>query len=229
MDVAPLAGLVGLLFVKEAGLPIPVPGDLLVLGAGVAAAGGGVAAPLVLVAILIAGYLGGTLQFVLVRGALRGLLVRILARFGVSAERLDQLADWLRRRGVRGVAVARSTPGLRVGAIGASGIAALPFGVFLPGLVVGNTVFVGGHFALGLIVGAPALELIKGAGGLAIAVVGFAGLAALGAVGWAWLRRRRTATRTPNPLDLPGGGSWTEAACPACLAVTFGARTLLGE
>jgi hypothetical protein len=34
MDVAPLLGLAGLLFLKEAGLPLPVPGDLLVLGAG---------------------------------------------------------------------------------------------------------------------------------------------------------------------------------------------------
>ena len=229
MDPAPLAGLVGLLFVKEAGLPIPVPGDLLVLGAGVAAAGSGVAAPLVLVAILVAGYLGGSLQFLLVRGTLRGPLIRVLGRFGVSAERLERLADWLRRRGVRGVAIARATPGLRVGAIGASGIAALPFGVFLPGLVTGNTIFVGGHFAVGLIVGAPALELIKGAGGLAIAVVGFVGLAMLGAAGWAWLRRRRAATKRSNPVDLPSGASWTEAACPACLAVTFGGRALLGE
>ena len=34
MDVAPLLGLAGLLFLKEAGRPLPVLGDLLVLGAG---------------------------------------------------------------------------------------------------------------------------------------------------------------------------------------------------
>jgi hypothetical protein len=37
-DLLAVASLIALLFVKEAGLPIPVPGDLLVLGAGVAAA-----------------------------------------------------------------------------------------------------------------------------------------------------------------------------------------------
>ena len=38
MDALALAGLVALLFIKEAGVPVPVPGDLLVIGAGVAAA-----------------------------------------------------------------------------------------------------------------------------------------------------------------------------------------------
>jgi membrane-associated protein len=225
MDLAPVAGLVGLLFVKEAGVPIPVPGDLLVLGAGVAASSSGAAAPLELVAILVAGVLGGSLQFLLIRGAFRRPLLRILARFGVSAERIDRLAEWLRRRGVRGVAIARATPGLRVGAISASGIAALPFSVFLAGLIAGNTVFVGGHFALGYVVGAPALELIKGAGGVAIAVVAFIVLAALGAVAWAWLRRRR-ARAGGAVMDLPSPAAWAEAACPACLLVTVGARAL---
>jgi membrane protein DedA with SNARE-associated domain len=178
-----------------------------------------------LVAILVAGFLGGSLQFLLVRGAFRRPILRILARFGVSAERLDRLADWLRRRGVRGVAIARATPGLRVGAISASGIAALPFSVFLAGLIAGNTVFVGGHFALGYVVGAPALELIKGAGGVAIGVIAFIGLAALGAVGWSWARRRRAVPGTPV-TELPSAGSWAEAACPACLLVTAAARGL---
>lgn len=238
MDVAPVVGLVGLLFVKEVGVPIPVPGDLLVLGAGVAASGSGPAAPLELAAILAAGFLGGSLQFFLVRGAFRGPLLRILARFGISAERIDRLAEWLRRRGARGVAIARATPGLRVGAISASGIAALPFSVFLAGLIVGNTLFVGGHFALGYVVGAPALGLINGAGGVGIGVAAFVGLAALGAGAWIVLRRRRASgpataadradLQPSDQPDLSVLGSWAEAACPACIAITVGER-MLGE
>jgi membrane protein DedA with SNARE-associated domain len=214
MDTAALFGLLGLLLVKEAGLPIPIPGDLLVLGAGVAAAADGAVAPFELAAILAAGFLGGSVQFLLVRGALRARVLAILTRVGVSRERLDRLAEWLRRRGVRGVAIARATPGLRIGAISASGIAALPFPTFLAGLVAGNTLFVGGHFALGFIVGAPALELIRGAGGVAAAVVAFVALALIGVAGWAWLRRRRRA-------GLPSAGAWAEASCPACLAISF--------
>src|SRR4051794_33737080 len=164
MDVAAALGLAALLFVKEAGVPVPVPGDLLVIGAGVATAGNAAAALATLVAILIAGYLGGAVQFLLARGALRRPLIALLTRFGVSAARIDALAERLRRGGARGVAVARATPGVRVPAIAASGIAALPMQSFAPGLVAGNTLFVGAHFVLGFVVGVPAIAFIQSAG-----------------------------------------------------------------
>lgn len=246
MDFLPALGLIGLLLVKEAGVPVPVPGDLLVLGAGIAAAGAGIAAgggpaipaPVLLAAILAAGFVGGSVQFALVRGAFRDPLLRLLTRFGVPRDRLDGLAGWLRQRGAVGVAVARVTPGVRVGATAASGLAKLPFGAFLPGLVAGNTVFVGGHFALGYVAGRPALALIAGTGGIALAVGGFVLLAVIGAAGWRVLRRRRAASSSASsraspaarsaasgesvlPRDVPSLATWSEAACPACLAVSL--------
>lgn len=227
MDPVPVLGLIGLLFVKEAGVPVPVPGDLLVLGAGVAAAGTGVAAPIELAGMLFAGYTGGSVQFLLVRGALRDRLLGLLTRLGVPRVRVDRLAAWLRRKGARGVALARATPGLRVGAIAASAIADLRFGrAFLPGLVGGNTVFVGGHFALGYLIGPPALALVTGLGGAGGPVLALVVLAGLGAVAWAGLRRRSATLRMP-PVDVgPGGetagyGAWADAACPACLAIAI--------
>ena len=237
MDLLPALGLLGLRFVKEAGLPVPVPGDLLVIGAGAAAAasGGGPAAVVLLVAILAAGYVGGSLQFVFVRGAFRGPLLGILRRAGVPEDRLERLASWLRRRGATGVASARLTPGVRIGAIAASGLAALPFGPFVGGLVVGNGLFVGAHFALGMLVGPPAVTAVSSSSGPLLAVVGLVGLSLLGAAGWLGLRRRRlaaaaltgttamtatTATTRSESLGLVDGlGAWADAACPACLAV----------
>ena len=232
MDPLPVIGLVGLLFVKEAGVPVPIPGDLLVLGAGVAAAGAsagagaGLGGPLELAAILVAGFAGGSLQFLLIRGTFRDRLLRLLTRLGVSRERLDTLAGWLGRRGTSGVAVARATPGLRVGAIAASGIADLRFGVFLPGLIVGNTLFVGGHFVLGYMVGPPALAVVAGSGGAVVLIGVVVVLAALGAVAWAALRRRardraRVALEDRLGPDLAGYGAWADAACPACLAIAL--------
>jgi membrane protein DedA with SNARE-associated domain len=227
VDVAAAAGLLGLLLIKEAGVPVPVPGDLLVIGAGVSAAAAGPGALALLAGILVAGYLGGSIQFLLVRGAFRGLVVGVLRRVGVPEERLERLAGWLRRRGARGVATARATPGVRVGAIAASGLAALPFRSFLGGLVVGNGLFVGGHFVLGLVVGPPAVAVIAAGAGPALGLVAFVVLAALGAAGWVALRRRRAATRAIAPLAggdggptaLDGLGAWADAACPACLAL----------
>ena len=227
MDPLPVLGLIGVLFVKEAGVPVPIPGDLLVLGAGVAAAGTGLAGAVELAAILAVGFAGGSLQFLLVRGAFRERLLGLLARLGVSGQRLDTLASWLRRRGAGGVAVARATPGLRVGAIAASGIADLSYPIFLPGLIAGNILFVGGHFALGYLIGPPALALVGGGGGAAPLVAAVAGLAAVGAVTWTVLRRRGarngsvSSTGRGRGVDLAGYGTWAEAACPACLAITI--------
>ena len=243
MEFLPAIGLITLLLVKEAGVPVPVPGDLLVLGAGIAAAaasiasGGGAAvpAPMLLLAILGAGFVGGSLQFALVRGAFRDPLLGLLTRFGVPRDRLDALASWLQRRGALGVAVARCTPGVRVGATAASGLAAMPFAAFLPGLVAGNTIFVGGHFALGYFAGPAALELIAGAGGIALAAAAFVILAVLGAVGWHAVRHRRDRAHSSAsapalsaagrndglPGDAPSWATWAEAACPACLAVAL--------
>ena len=218
MEPAALAGLVGLLLVKEAGLPVPIPGDLLVIGAGAALAADGPGAIGGLALILGAGYLGGTVQFALLRGAVRGPLLRTLERLGVGADRVEALAAKLRRTGARGVAVSRMTPGVRVASIAACGLSGLPLDVFTVGLVIGNTVFVSAHFALGFVLGASAPRVIGQIGGsLLPALFGLAVLAAIGAVGWWLLRRRRG-----RPVDLAGAGmAWADAACPACLAVAF--------
>lgn len=208
MDLLAVAGLAALLLVKEAGVPIPVPGDLLVIGAGVAVAGNPPAAVVVLLVILAVGYLGGSIQFLLARRILRGPLLATLARIGVGEERVEALAQRFRRTGARGVAVARMTPGVRIPAIAAAGLAGLSFAPFLTGLVAGNGVFVAGHFGLGFVLGESAIETIGRLGTPAI-VGGVAVLGIGGLLGWALMRRRKGAALS----------DWSDAACPACLAV----------
>ena len=233
MDVAPLATLTGLLLLKEMGLPIPVPGDLLVLGAGAATSGRAEGA-IWLAAILGAGYVGGTIQFFLVRGAMRAPLLALLTRVGVPRVRLDSMAETLCTGGTRAIAVARATPGLRVAAIAAGGIADLPARMFLPGFLVGNTIFVGSHFALGFVLGKPALGIASQLGNPLVLAAILVGLSAAGAAAWLLIRRRRVAelelatepaaaTVTGlNPVHLPeegGFGAWADAACPICFTL----------
>jgi len=209
-----IVGLFGLLLVKEAGLPIPVPGDLLVIGAGVASAHGDLNPAAALLAILLAGYIGGSLQFALMRGGLRRPLLALLARFGLRMERIERQAERLRQRGAGGVALSRMTPGLRVVAIAASALAALPFWRFVVGLVAGNTVFVGFHFALGLLAGEPAVRLIASLG--ATLAIGGVLLAVVGGAGW-WLLRRRRAAGPAHDEDTIT--DWADATCPICLGL----------
>lgn len=211
-EPAALLAILGLILVKEAGVPIPVPGDLVVIGAGVAAGRGDLDPRVTLIAIVLASIVGGIVQYGLLRSVARPALLRLLGRLG-SAERIDRQTERLRRGGARSVAVARSTPGVRIVAIAASALAGVPAIAFVTGLAVGNAFFIAAHFGLGYIVGEPVVALVGGAlGPLAIAAVA---LAAIGAAGWFALSR----IRGGRPASvLPTVVAWTDACCPACLA-----------
>ncbi len=220
MEFPALLFLALVLAVKEAGVPIPIPGDLLVIGAGVAASRGGLPAPAIVVVLIGSTVVGGIVQFLLVRGRARAAVLRLLARVGLKAATVERGAERLRSGGAASVAVARMTPGVRIVTIASSAIAGVATTTFLIGLVVGNGVFLTGHFVLGAIVGEPAVRLVSGAG-LTLVIVGVV-LAGLGALGWWLLGRRRAARRTVEAITTGEGLAaldWTDACCPACLAI----------
>lgn len=187
-----------------------MPGDLVVIGAGVAAGRGDLEPAVALVAIVVASILGGIIQYGLLRSVARPALVRLLTRLG-SAERVDRQTDRFRQRGVRSVAVARSTPGVRIVAIAASALAGVPAPAFVGGLAIRNCLFISAHFALGFVVGERIVSAVGGAlGPLAIAAVG---LAVIGAIGWVILSRRRGR----RAARLPDVAAWADTCCPVCL------------
>ncbi len=211
-DLAPVLAIAGLILVKEAGLPIPVPGDLVVIGAGVAANRGDMDPLVALLAIVVASIAGGVLQYGLLRSVARPMLLRLLGRLA-SAERVDRQSERLRRGGARSVALARSTPGVRIVAIAASALAGVPAVAFVTGLAIGNALFIAAHFGLGYVIGPPVVAIVGGA--LGPLAIGAAVLAIVGAASWFALGRWRGARR---PSALETVAAWADACCPACLA-----------
>jgi membrane-associated protein len=218
---AGLLAIVGLILLKEAGLPVPVPGDLIVIGAGVAASRGDLDPPTTVALIVVASVVGGIIQYGLVRSVGRPALLRLLARV-TSEDRLDRQTERLRRGGAKSVAVARSTPGIRIVAIAASALAAIPPAAFIVGLAVGNALFITAHFGLGFLLGEPILAAVGGALGL-LAVAGML-LALLGGIGWYAVSRRRGAS-TAAPSAPAAIAAWADACCPACLTLAALGRT----
>ena len=215
-ELAPVLAIAGLILVKEAGIPIPVPGDLVVIGAGVAANRGDLDPLAALVAIVLASIAGGILQYGVLRSVARPLLLRLLDRLG-SAERVDRQTERLRRGGARSVALARCTPGVRIVAIAASALAGVPAVAFVAGLAVGNTLFIGAHFGLGYVIGPPVTAAVGGAlGPLGVGVVL---LAVVGAAGWLALSRRRSRQAGQPGSGLATVAEWADACCPACLSI----------
>jgi membrane protein DedA with SNARE-associated domain len=213
MDLVAVLGLVALVLVKEAGVPLPVPGDLVIIGAGASLAGDLPRAGSVLAAILVAGFIGASIQFFLLRSGLRRPLLAALRRLGIGDERIHGMSERFRTGGRTAVALARMTPGVRIAVIPAAAVATLPFRVFFPGIVVGNGTFVIAHFGLGFLFGAYASAAIERFGGYVLIVA--LALVAMAVVGWLALRVIRRRAASSDTYEC-----WADCSCPACVVLT---------
>lgn len=209
---------VGLLFVvillKEIGVPVPVPGDLLMVVAGARAATGTLPLWGVLLAAFIAGVIGAYIQYALARGPGRGLIYRYGRYVGLTPARLDKASSTIKGRGWVAVALGRALPGLRIGAVAACGLAAVPVTTFVEGLVAGTILFVGFHTLLGFVAG-PGVGSVLGSLNIPVVPV-LVALAVLGLVGWFIIRARKGAPSAEGAMEPLV--DWTDACCPVCLA-----------
>lgn len=205
-----------LLLIKTIGVPIPIPADLIILTAAARAAQGKLNVWQVFIAILVALVTGGLIQFLLARGPGRGLLYRFGRYIGLTSPRLDAASAKVKKGGALSISIAILVPGVRGAAIVASGLADMPFSIFLPGLFVGSVLFLGLHFFLGYLGGslfsitAHVLPLPW------IALLVLLLLLAIFAL-WVVIRRRRKKAQPDvagTSLEL-----WHEGICPACLAL----------
>ncbi len=202
------AALLAVLTAGEAGLPIPVPSDLLMFGVGERVAAGALPLWAAIVGLEIVAVVGTTVQLAVCRGAGRSVVDRIGPRLGLSTERLARASAFLERRGRPALAIGRATPGLRTLTVVAAGGSGLRPRRALPALVVGSTVFLQLHLVLGLTLGPlarRAFDRAKGPTLLAGAVV-----VALALAFWLVRRGRRG-----------GAKAFSEAACPVCLGLAL--------
>jgi membrane protein DedA with SNARE-associated domain len=211
-----LAAIFVVMLAKSAGVPVPIPADLIMLATAARAAEGKIGLGPAFVALLVALVLGGLVQFGLVRGPGRGALYRFGRYLGLTPARLDAATLAVRRGGAIGVGLAILTPGIRATTVAACGLAALPLRTFLPGLVVGSSGFLSLHFVLGYLGGPLVLGLLQGAPLPWLAGIG---LLVLGLVVWWAIRRRQRPSATGGEVVVEAVGAWHEATCPACLAL----------
>ena len=184
---------VGLLILMEAGVPIPIPNDLVMLAIGGRVAAGDLAWWEGLVALEIVAVVSTLVLFSAARGPGSVVVRRLGPRIGLTPERLDRASQLVERRGRVALAIGRGTPGLSARRA-------------LPPLLVGATVFAQLHLVLGLGVGPLAEELFHRAASVAVVLAVI--LVAAAAVFWVVHRGRRR-----------GVQAWEEAACPVCLGL----------
>src|SRR5438067_656150 len=189
LDTYGVAAACAVMLVKAIGVPIPVPGDVILLATAARAAEGKVLLWLAFVALLAALTVGGTVQFLLARGPARSLVVRYGQRLGLTEARLDRVASKMRQGGLFAIGLAVLTPGLRTAVVPASGLTGIPVRVFLPGLALGSAVDLALHFAIGFAGSSILATIVQPSPILLILLLAILGLAA-----WFVIARRRHAT-----------------------------------
>ena len=198
-----------LLLPMEAGVPIPVPADLIMFTVGERVAAGKFPLWLAVAGFEVIAVIGTTALFVACRGPAQRIIARFGPRLGLTEARLRRAASFAETRGRPGLALGRGTPGLRTLTVIAAAVSGLNGRRALPALIVGSSVFLQLHLILGLLLGPLADRAFNQAKGPALiaAAVLVAGTVAF------WRVRRRKRAAAP--------GAWMEASCPACLGVSL--------
>jgi membrane protein DedA with SNARE-associated domain len=206
-----------LLLPMEAGVPIPLPADLVMFTVGQQVAAHRFPLWLAVVAFEVIAILGTTALFLVSRGPAHHVIARFGPRLGLTQARLGQATALAEARGRSALAIGRALPGLRTLTVIAAGASGLAGRRALPALILGSSVFLQVHLVLGLLLGPLAsqafdqakLPALAAAAALAVAAVIF------------WRTRRRQRPTPASPAALTSSAAWREATCPACIAVTL--------
>jgi membrane-associated protein len=195
-----LAGFVFLL-IEEAGVPVPVPGDFLMLILGLRARQGQVPLGQAVLVMEGATVLGATFLYAVSAWAGRGLVYRYGRFMRLSPEGLDRTEHWLRRHGPLAVFLGRLVPGLRIVTAVACGVFSVSPRVFLPAMSLGALLYIAAYTLLGYFVGAPVLDFLERLQ-LPLGLLGSLGLLAVLLV---WTTRARQALRARRGVATPEG------------------------
>jgi len=214
LGVAGSAGGIGaaaglaLMLPMEAGVPVPLPADVVMLGVGTRVSAGDVPLWVAVLAFEAVALIGTSTLFFVMRGPGHAVVARVGPRLGLTESRLSRAASLVEHRGRPALAVGRATPGLRTLTVVAAGGSGMSVGRVLPALVFGSSVFLQLHLFLGYFLGSAARHVLRTTTGPAIGVLAVLGLGAI----TFWVMRRGRHVGTAGLF---------EAACPACLGLAY--------
>lgn len=120
-----------LLLIEEAGVPLPAPGDVVIMFAGYRVSTGEMGIVEAAVAVILGVQLGSTILYSLSRRLGHNLLFKYGEFIHLDKTRLEKVERWIQKHGPVMVLVGRLTPGLRTPTSIMAGVFEVPFRHFL--------------------------------------------------------------------------------------------------
>jgi membrane protein DedA with SNARE-associated domain len=151
-----------LILIEEVGVPVPIPGDFLMLLLGVHARQGRVPLWQALLVMESATMIGATVLYLAAARGGRSLVYRYGRYMHLTPERLNRAERWLLKHGALAIIAGRLTPGLRMATVITCGVLGVPINHFLPGLAVGSFLYILLYTLLGFFFGPPVLLALEG-------------------------------------------------------------------
>lgn len=155
-----MAALFGLLTVEEAGVPIPIPGDIIMIYAGYRVHLGLMLWYEALLAGVLATLIGSCVLYHVGRRGGRPLLIRYGGYLHLDTKRQDRIERWLSRNGGLAVFLGRLIPGMRCGSSFVAGTFGVPYPTFVVATAASATVWWGTFLIIGSRLGALAAPLL---------------------------------------------------------------------
>ncbi len=179
----------GLLFIEEAGVPIPLPGDVMVMYTGYQVGQENLEYWQALIGCVVAVVGGSSILYAISRR----FGVRIIARYGryvhCPPERIDAVRPLMRRWGILAVIFGRHIPGMRIPITVLAGMVRFPYPLFAIGVAISTAIWAGFFLLVGIRLGSAVEELTHPRALIWLAVL--VSVLGIGATILWWRRRSR--------------------------------------
>lgn len=146
-------GVFAVIFIEEAGVPLPVPGDLFIAALGAVGHANASTFAMTMLFVVAATVGGSAMLFEVSRRLGQPMLMRIGKRFGFTEDRALKTERWLEKRGVYAIIIGRLTPGLRIVLTVAAGALRMRREVFILGTALASVLWVAIYYWLGYLLG----------------------------------------------------------------------------
>jgi membrane protein DedA with SNARE-associated domain len=152
---------VGLVAVEEAGLPLPISGDLLIMYSAARTDRNPYVWLVLGLAFEVSVLVGSSFLFAVARRWGTRLLYGAPGRaLHLTPERIKQVEGWFKRWGIWAVIFGRYVPGFRVAVTVVAASFQVRYRTFITGVAISAAVWITGFMALGLLVGPTATQLL---------------------------------------------------------------------